>query len=383
MFNALVILGNPDTAPVLRSLIAATGIVTVMRELSAFPGNYELGRLLNTLGPDLVLIDLSAGQPAVNCAARIHDLSPHVPVVGIGCTTETRLTARMAGLASLVDLHASPEAIHLAIREALEKSQGGPQPFLFSFLPSKAGSGCSTVVLNTAVAAAALGRRVLVIDADLRSSVMALMLGLEPAGGTQAALASSAELDTFIVRRCSVQKHGADFLLSTRELDAQPPEWTHYYRLLSFVRPHYDLVFVDLPELVNPATVEVIRRSEKIFPVCTSELPSLKLTLQRLAELRRLGVEEARIEVLLNRLHPSAPPLAELEAVIGRPVSHAFPNNYRAVEAAIRAGAPVDPESALGQAFTAFAARLARVEPPARAPTLGQRLRGLLHLAPA
>jgi pilus assembly protein CpaE len=348
VFNALVILANPETAPMARAVVAASGLVNIVRELQAAPGRYELGRLLNTLAPDLVLIDLAGGAGALECASLVREFSPQTAIVGLGCSREARLLAMSAGLDAVTASGCSPEELQQAIRRALELHHDRIEPFLFSFLPAKAGSGCSTVVLNTAAALGALGRRTLVIDADLRSSVLGLMLGVEVYGGSQAVLAASAELDVFLLRRNLAEKHGADFLLSSRSLDAPVPEWAHYFQLLNFVRAHYDMVLVDLPELVNPATVEVIRRSARIFVVCTPELPSLHLALQRLAELDRLGLGSERTGILLNRVHGSDPPQAEIEKLLGRAVFHGFPNSYRAVAAAIRSASPVEAGSPLG-----------------------------------
>lgn len=383
MFNAVVILGNAESAPLVRSLIAATGQVTIMREAPAPPGDYELARIINSLLPDLIFIDLSGGQQALECMARIRELAPRTPVIGLGCSTETRLLARHLGAAGLATPDCSPDELRVAIREAMESHHGGILDHVFSFLPSKAGSGCSTIVLHTALAAASFGKRVLVIDADLRSSVMGLMLGVTPVGGTQAVLEAAANLDTFILRRNLTQCGGADFLLSTRALDADLPEWTHYFRLLNFVRESYDLILVDLPELINPATVELVLRSKKIFPVCTMEVPSLKLTVQRLTELERLGVQEDRIGLLLNRVSPSAPKPAEIEQTLGRKIAHVFPNDYRAVSRAIQEAAPLQPDTELARAFAAFAASLAGVEHERQPASLRSRLKGLLHLASA
>lgn len=383
MFNAVVILGGPESAPLVRSLVAATGQVTVMRELPAPPGDYELARILNSLLPDLVFLDLSGGQQALECMARIRELAPRTPVIGLGCSPETRLLARHLGAAGLASPDCSPDELRLSIRRAMESHHGGVDDHVFSFLPAKAGSGCSTIVLHTAIAAAALGKRVLVIDADLRSSVMGLMMGVTPAGGIQAVLQAAADLDAFVLRRNLTQHHGAEFLLSTRALDAEPPEWIHYFQLLNFVRGSYDLILVDLPELINPATVEMVRRSKKIFPVCTTEIPPLKLALQRLTELERLGVTEERIGLLVNRVSRSTPQPAEIEQTLGRQVAHSFPNDYRAVSQAISDASPLPPGTELARAFTAFAASLAGVPyqlPPA---SLGSRLKGILHRASA
>lgn len=381
MFTAVVILGSAESAPLMRSLVAATGHVTVMRELPAPPGDYELARIVNSLLPDLVFLDLSGGQKALECMARLRELAPRTPVIGLGCSPEARLLARHLGAAGLAASDCSPEELQALIREAMESLHGEMEEHLYSFLPSKAGSGCSTIVLHTAVAAAALGKRVLVIDADLRSSVMGLMLGVTPIGGTQAILQATADLDTFVLRRNLAQQCGADFLLSTRALDAAPPEWIHYFQLLNFVRGSYDLILVDMPELINPATVELVRRSKKILTVCTAELPSLKLAQQRLAELERLGLKDERVGLLLNRASRSTPGTAEIEEALGRKVVHAFPNDYHAICEAIRNAAPLQPDTDLARAFAAFAASLAGVEYKPLPASMRSRLKGLLHLA--
>lgn len=383
MFHAVVILGRAESALLIRSVIAATGQVTVMRELPAPPGGYELARLLNSLLPDLVFIDLSGGQDALECMARVRELAPRTPVIGLGCGPETRLLARHLGAAGLAAADCSPEDLRVTIREAMETHHGGVEAHLYCFLPAKAGSGCSTVVLHTAIAAARLGKRVLVIDADLRSSVMGLMLGVTPAGGTQAVLQAAPGLDQFVLRRNLIEWHGVDFLLSTRALDAELPEWTHYFQLLNFVRSNYEMILVDLPELINPATVELVRRSKKVFPVCTCELPSLKLAMQRLEELGRLGLEGERVGVVVNRAGRDTPRVAELEEVLGKQVSFLIPNDYRAVSHSIAEATPLAAESELSRAFTVLAAVLAGVEYEHPGPSLRARLRGLLHLTSA
>lgn len=383
MFSALVILGTAENAPLVRSMVAMTGQIMVMREAPAPPGNYELGRLMNALVPDIVFIDLSSGEAALECVARIREFSPRAAIVGIGCTPEMKLLAKQVGLTAGVPIEATPEDLNAAIRRALELHQGGVERFLFTFLPSKAGSGCSTVVLNTAVAMARLGKRVLVIDADLRSGILALMLGVEPSGGTQAALSASDQLDTFAWRRNIVTLHGVDFLLSTRALDITPPDWANYYQVLNFAKPQYDAILVDMPELVNPATMEVVRRAQRLLPVCTPEIPSLRLTIHRCKELGRLKIADERIGILLNRYHRTDPPVNQLAELLGKPVAMTFPNDYHSVHAAMVAGRPVPAESPLGQAFESFAASLVEVTVTQREPTFKDKLRGLLRFASA
>ncbi len=258
------------------------------------------------------------------------------------------------------------------------------EPALFSFLPSKAGSGASTVVLNTATALAEFyDKRVLVIDADLRSGILAIMLDVEPLGSLQTILSDTSQLGQLQWSQCVVPVHGVDYLLSSRSLDMALPEWLHYYQLLNFARQHYDAILVDLPELVNAATVEIVRRSAMVFPVCTPEIPSLRLTQHRCTELQRWNVPEERIGILLNRWHKTDPTPAEITRLLGRPVLKAFPNDYPALRAAVAAGSSVPFDSKLGGAFLEFAGKLVAEPAVNRQSGIAERLRGMLGISPA
>ena len=295
VYNTVVIHADPDRAAVLRAMVAATGQLQILREVMGLPSPYELARVLNTMSPDVVLIDFRIGQPALECAALIVEHAPQTAVVGYGPANDLAMLARQVGFQALVPANGGTEDLQIAIHEALHSRDGGVEPTLFSFLPSKAGSGASTVVLNTATALARFyDQRVLVIDADLRSGILVIMLNIEPAGSMQAILQNSGQLDHFHWRQCVVPVHGVDYL-SCRSLDSALPEWLNYYQLFNFARQNYDAILVDLPEAVNAATVEVVRRSAMVFPVCTPEIPSLRLTQHRCTELERWSIPEERI----------------------------------------------------------------------------------------
>ncbi|MBL0160747.1 MAG: hypothetical protein IPP47_27230 [Bryobacterales bacterium] len=382
MFNTVVIHGSPEKAAVLRAMAAATGQLQILRELMGAPSPYDLARMLNAMSPEVVLIDFAIGQSALQCAASIAEHAPQTAVVGFGAPSDLAALARQIGFQALVPAHGGAGELRCAIHEALHSRDGGVEPSLFSFLPSKAGSGASTVVLNTATALVQFyNQRVLVIDADLRSGILAIMLDVEPAGSVQAILQSSNQLDQFQWNQCVLPVHGVDYLLSSRSLDSELPEWLHYYQLLNFARQHYDAILVDLPELVNPATVELVRRSAMVFPVCAPEIPSLRLTQHRCLELQRWAVPEDRIGILLNRWHRSDPTTAELGGMIGKPILKAFPNDYPVVRAAVAAGTSVSFDSKLGNAFVEFAGGLIAQPVVQRRISFSNKLRGMLGVA--
>ena len=202
MFNALVIHSAPDRAPLLRALVADTGQLLVMREYLTVPSSYELSRILNSLGPDIVVLDFSSGREALDSAILIRQWMPHLALVAFGGTSDLTMLARQVGFTAVPGSASNTDSLREAISEALHKHQGGIEENLLSFLPSKAGSGASTLVLNTAVALARrCGKRVLVLDADLRSGIQAIMLNITPEASIQYLLTSITEIDQFCLEK--------------------------------------------------------------------------------------------------------------------------------------------------------------------------------------
>ena len=107
------------------------------------------------------------------------------------------------------------------------------------------------------------------IEADLNSGVLAVLLKATFHRSLLDALDKADELDYSSWTHCVVNKLGIDLLLADR---SKPfPSWSSYLHLLQFVKSRYDLIVVDLPEVVNDATAEIVRRSKYIFTVCTPE----------------------------------------------------------------------------------------------------------------
>src|SRR5207253_2160278 len=133
-------------------------------------------------------------------------------------------------------------------------------------------------------------RKPLLIDADLHSGVISELLGCRHHRSVLDALENASELDYSKWSQYVKRSHDVDILLSGRSKPATLPLWSSYHHLLNFAAPRYDHILVDLPEVVNDATVEIVRRAKWVFVVCTLETASLTLVPQRYEELRRRGI---------------------------------------------------------------------------------------------
>lgn len=384
VFSTVILAESELAARQLHDLARSSGVLEIIKSITPMPTGYILARLIGTFEPAVVLVDLQSGSVAFEVGAEIRQRIPKTVVFGMNAHPGHIAMAQQAGYSALLPPGASGDDVRIELREALHRILGGVEQNLYSFIPSKAGSGASTIVFNTACAIARdRSRRVLVIDGDLRSGVQALLLNATPQGTVENLLTQAQAIDTFLWDSCIYRAHGVDFLLSGRRLDLPLPAWEHWFQVINFAKDRYDVILVDLPEVVNDATVEIVRRSRMVFTVATTEVLSLKLTQQRLMELRRWEIAEERIALMVNRHHPNDPVAKELADALGRPVFKSIPNNYPVFRTAVLEGAPVLPVSKPGKVFSELAAALDSTGPvTANSVPTGWtgKLRGLLKM---
>jgi Flp pilus assembly CpaE family ATPase len=149
-----------------------------------------------------------------------------------------------------------------------------------------------------------------------------------------------------------------DFLLTNRRTPIRPPAWHDYHHLLNFVASRYDHVILDLPDVVNDATSEVLHAASSIYIMTTPELLSLSLVPQRLAELEAARVDRSKVRILVNRWESGDMSKSDVAGVLGCEVAAIFPNDYRAVNNAIQNHSFVESDTRLGKAYRSFAATL-------------------------
>ena len=194
------------------------------------------------------------------------------------------------------------------------------------------------------------------------SGLLSAMLQVGPKSSIRQVLAEAPRLDNLSWQRYVYPAGGVDFLFTNTAVKEPIPSWTHYFQVLRFAIPKYDLVLVDLPEVVNAATAEIVRRARAIYVVSTPEFASLKLSKQSCRELHRWGIDPGRIQALLNRGHKNDIGAKDAERILNCPVAMTLPNDYKTVQRATAAASFIDKRSELGKAYLAFARVLTGME---------------------
>lgn len=371
MFSAILLVQNDDAGAVLEHLAIESKEVLFVKSFDRMPRAHELTRTFNNHNADLAFLDLSDWDTASMAAMEIRAISPRTAIIGFGAGWKVEHEAQFA-LAGISEVLVSPVTLKKftdAIDHAIHKTSSAVQENVFAFLPSKAGSGSSTISLNLAGYLAdnahrdSLGKKVLLIDGDLNSGIMWVLLDSLHPYSLRDALENSSQLDFSIWSKYVARHHHFDVLLSDHRRRMPLPSWSNYHHLLDFAAARYDNILVDLPEVVNDATVETVRRAKHVFIVCTPELASLALAPCRSEELTSRGIPPAKISLILNRWHKGEITAADLEKKLKIPVSAVFGNDYPAVSRASAARGIVSNSTKLGKSLGTFAKQLAATTP--------------------
>src|SRR5262249_40299339 len=147
--------------------------------------------------PDIVLLDINQTEDAAALTEQIHLIRPDTAVLGLGSSCEENQTkeAVKAGFSHVLWGAVTCDQFLKGIEQAMQKARPALD-YLLAFLPAKAGSGCSTICLNVAGCLAnTLGKKTLVLEADIRSGMLSFLLNVTPKGSIVDALRDAAHLD--------------------------------------------------------------------------------------------------------------------------------------------------------------------------------------------
>ncbi len=216
---------------------------------------------------------------------------------------------------------------------------------VYSFLPSKAGVGTSTIALNVAIALSNIPETpVILSDFDLNSGMMRFMLKLDNGYCVADAAEHSIEMDEALWPQLVTSIGSMDVLHAGKLNPGFRIEATQIRHLIDFMRRNYRALCFDLSGNLEKYSLEIMHESKRIFLVCTPEIPSLHLAREKYSFLKSLDLED-RVSVLVNRVsnRPVITP-EQIEQILGLPVMMTFPNDYNGVHRALTAGRAIEPQ---------------------------------------
>jgi flagellar biosynthesis protein FlhG len=139
----------------------------------------------------------------------------------------------------------------------------------------KGGVGKTNVSLNTAISLAQLGKRVLVLDADLGLANVDVMLGLRVQRNLSHVLSGECELDDIIIQGPA----GINIIPATSGtqsmVDLTPAEHAGLIRAFSDMQTKFDILIVDTAAGISDMVLSFCRASQDVLLVVCDEPTSI------------------------------------------------------------------------------------------------------------
>lgn len=171
-----------------------------------------------------------------------------------------------------------------AIRTNLLFSQQGEKCPIFVITSPTAHNGKSINAINMAISLAQMGKRTLLIDADMRNPTIHRMFSIPVKNGLSEILAGLT--DNITVSKTDVENLS---VLTAGKIPPNPTELLSSSRmdkLLDFVKAHYDCVFIDTPpvNLVTDSTSFSSKATGYILVIksVTTDIQEVKVTVSTL-----------------------------------------------------------------------------------------------------
>lgn len=310
-----------------------------------------VGRL-DGLQPERVFLDLSAdldlaldtlGEMQAG-GRRLYGL--YDPLVGeVAGEDLFRRTVR-AGADDFLALPVSKEELAELLRSREHgPREGSPPGRILAFYGAKGGVGTTTVACNLGLVFAGGGAldHVALCDAALQFGTAAEVLGLSgdmDLGDLVRDLGREDVLSAYLTRH---EVTGLSLLQRPRSIDvAEAIRPEDVSRVLLALRSRFEYVLVDTATALDQVTLAVLDLADHVFVTLEGLTPAVRATQSGLEVLSRLGFDEDRVSVLLNRSGSFDGALGRrtVELELGRQVFAELPQNKDVVKASNN-GAPL------------------------------------------
>ncbi len=159
MLRGIIICPDVDLNERLEAILTEIGIVSVTRTLDRYPSGLELLRFLRAHAPQVIFVSTESTAKAMEIAREVDKNTPGVQIVAVSRFVDPQILLEVmrGGIREFASLPFDRQALMDALVRIKDAVQARPPAIeatnqVYSFLPSKAGVGTSTVAMNTAVA---------------------------------------------------------------------------------------------------------------------------------------------------------------------------------------------------------------------------------------
>ncbi len=255
-----------------------------------------------------------------------------------------------------------------------DQADPGTPGRLIAFVPTKGGCGATFLATNTAyLLAKEMACDTLLIDLDLHGADASYYLSSDDHRNSLLDLTRHTErLDAHLLHSSlhSVIPHL--YLLAAPNVSelTSPLTAPQLEQVLQLARRQYGMVLLDMPDALDAISVKALDLADEVVLVMGNTVAHVRNAKRWLVILRSLGYADAKLRVVLNKIHPgSEVDIALIEGALGIPVSHTLPSDPATALQAINQGLPLmslNGNSPLVQALRQFITQAWHLSAPKR-----------------
>jgi pilus assembly protein CpaE len=241
---------------------------------------------------------------------------------------------------------------------------------------SKGGVGATTIATNLAVALHRQTKQsVALVDGDMFAGDVLAALNLLSNRSVMDLLSNAARFDDDLLTTTLVtHSSGIDVLAAPSDFEqVERVKADTYQHMLEELRNHYAYVVVDCPTGLDANTLAAIDVADVLLLVTTPELSALKNAGRLIALGARLGYDDYKLRLVLNRCNvPGAISSNDFEQHLSYKTSYRLSNDT-GVPQALASGEPLKASNRVAKELDKLVLSLDEVEQPVKRGIFGRR----------
>ncbi len=319
---------------------------------------------------DLIVIPMDGATPAELVALeREIRKDPNTLVIATAQSAESELIVRSmrAGVHEFLVYPPKPEELAGAVERLMRRTRVETERGdLVAVYSGKGGLGSTSIAVNIAQAFGAqkADARVSLVDLVVTGGDVRVFLNLKPAYDLSHLIAKGSQVDAELLNSLLTPCPGGVWALPSGEApeDEELFDSAAVGSILSLLRSHFAVTVADCEHHLSEGTLTALDAADRILLVTQLTVPALRSTQRSLAVFRRLGYDDNKVCIVVNR-HQSADvlPVKDAEDLLQTSIYWKLPNDYRLSAASLTKGVPValeDPGSKLARSYADLANKI-------------------------
>jgi pilus assembly protein CpaE len=343
--KALIVAGAAGPEDVANSVLQRFGFAAAETVASV---GAAVGRLKNDHA-DLLVVPLEQ-LSAVELTILERDLRREESTIVIGTAPvadpDLILRAMRSGVHEFLTFPPDPTEFAAAIDRLLRRrSSDGHKGQVITVYSAKGGLGTTTLAVNLAFAFAQNNdkQRVALADFVVSGGDVRVLLDLKPEYDIGDLVAKVDRVDEELLFSVLAPTEGGVWALAASEsaevselIDAATAS-----AIINHLRSNFPMTVIDCEHQISDRTLASLDAADKIVLVTQLNVPSLRSTKRTIELFDRLGYEEPKVLIVVNRHHSAdLVSLGDAREVLGRDIYWKVPNDYRGFADAISGGKP-------------------------------------------